>query len=176
MLLERSGHDVIAVADGAALVDACQAHLVDLIITDISMPRMDGLEAAETICERRPLPVILMSGSPMPDVLDRAQSIHAFGYLVKPIEEADIIPAIEMAMGRFEEIQELLQKTETLRQELSDRKLIERAKGILMRQAGLDEAAAFQRLQNIARNKRKKLVEIAEMIVTAREAAKSLHD
>ncbi len=106
----------------------------------------------------------------MPDYIDRAQSMHVFSYLVKPINEADIIPAIEMAMGRFEEIQVLLQERESLRQAFNDRKMVERAKGILMRQTGLDEAAAFQRLQNIARSKRKKLVDIAEMLITAQEA------
>jgi two-component system, response regulator PdtaR len=138
-----------------------------------SMPNMDGLEAVKTICKRRPVPVIIGSGTPWSDFLDRAQEVHAYGYLAKPINEADIIPAIELAMGRFEESQALLQERETLRQTLIDRKVVERAKGILMRQTGLDEVTAFRRLQAIARNKRKKLVEIAEMILTAQEAVAS---
>jgi len=172
-LLLRSGHDVIAVSDGTELVDVCQSQTIDLIITDIFMPKMDGLEAVETIYKHRPVPVVIVSGTPASDFLDRAQGIHAYGCLVKPINEADIIPAIELAMGRFEENQVLLHERETLRQSLADRKLVERAKGVLMRQTGLDEAAAFQRLQIIARNKRRKLVEIAEMILTAQEAVSS---
>ena len=172
-LLERSGHHVINVPDEGILVDLCQSQRVDLVIVDIDLSRTDPVVMAEKIIQRQPIPVIVTSTSALPQFLDRAQSLHGFSYHVKPINEADILPAIEMAIGRFKEIQELRQENDALRQNLRDRKTVERAKGIVMRNAGLDEAAAFQRLQSIARNKRLKLVDVAEMIVTVQEAVKS---
>ena len=169
--LSRLGHQVIAVAeDGRELVDQCRALTPDLVITDIKMPDMDGIDAAAQIYKDRPVPVILVSAYHDAALIERAEADHVMGYLVKPIKQADLVPAIAIAMRRFEQFQELRQEATDLRQALADRKVIEQAKGILMKKAKLDEAEAFRRLQKLASEKNRKLVEIASMILTAEEA------
>lgn len=165
------GHTVVAVvSSGAELVAACEQHRPDLVISDIKMPGMDGLEAAREIYQRWPIPVIIVTAHHDPELIERASRYHVMAYLVKPFKETDIEPAITIARGRFEEYQTLTAEAADLRQALADRKTIERAKGLLMKNAGLDEPSAFRRLQKLASEKNKRLVDIAEMIVTADEA------
>lgn len=167
------GHKVVAVVgNGRELVEACAKQRPDLVISDIKMPDMDGLEAAREIYQRWPIPVIIVSGHHDPELIERASRYHVMAYLVKPIKETDIEPAITIAVRRFEEFQTLSNEAADLRQALADRKIIERAKGVLMRNGQMDEATAFRRLQKIASDKNRKLVEIAEMILTADEAMK----
>ncbi len=169
--LSRMGHQVVAVAqNGRELVEQCRALGPDLVITDIKMPDLDGIDAARQIYEDRPVPVILVSAYHDATLIERAEADHVIGYLVKPIKQADLVPAIAIAMRRFEQFQALRQEATDLRQALADRKLIEQAKGILMKKAKLDEAEAFRRLQKLASDKNRKLVEIASMILTAEEA------
>ena len=111
-----------------------------------------------------------MSAYHDPELIRRAEADHVLAYLVKPIKQADLEPAIAIAMRRFEQFQALRKEAADLRQALEDRKMIEKAKGILMKKAGLDEADAFRRLQKLASDKNQKLVEIARMILTAEEA------
>jgi response regulator NasT len=165
------GHEVVGVAGtGRQLLEQCQAAHPDLIITDIRMPDMDGIEAAELASRDHPVPVILVSAYHDDELATRAEHGHVLAYLVKPIKQADLEPAIGIAMRRFEQLQSLQQEAQDLRQALEDRKLIERAKGILMKRGGLDEAEAFRRLQRLASDKNRKLVEVAQMILTAEEA------
>lgn len=170
-ILPLLGHEVVAAAaTGRELADVCGQVDPDLVITDIRMPDMDGIDAATRICEARPVPVILVSAYHDSELVERAGSEHILGYLVKPIKQADLEPAIGIACRRFAQFEELRREAADLRQALEDRKLIERAKGILMRRAQLDEAAAFQRLQRLASQNNRKLVQVAEMILTAEEA------
>jgi AmiR/NasT family two-component response regulator len=141
-----------------------------MIITDIRLPDMDGMEAAAKIYAEDPLPIIVITAFHDPALIERAERNHVLAYLVKPIKQQDLEPAIAIAMSRFQEFRALRQETESLRQALEDRKLIERAKGIIMKRAQLDEAEAFRRLQKLARDKNLKLVEIARIVVTAEEA------
>jgi response regulator NasT len=104
------------------------------------------------------------------ELIARAEADHIMGYLVKPIKQADLQPAIALAMRRFEQFQALRQEASDLRQALEDRKVIERAKGILMKKANLDEQDAFRRMQKLASEKNRKLIEIAQIILTAEEA------
>lgn len=172
--LSEMGHAVVAVAEnGAQLVRECKSLKPDLAITDIMMPDMDGLDAAKQIYEDRPIPIILVSGYHDPEFIARASQRHILGYLVKPLKPADLLPAISVAMRRFEEFSSLKKEASDLRQALEDRKTIERAKGLIMKQSGLDEPAAFQRLQKLARSNQKKLVEVAAMIIVTSEAMKS---
>ncbi len=134
------------------------------------MPDMDGIEAAVEICRGEPIPVILVSAYHDPELFERARGEHVLAYLVKPIKQADLEAAIAIAMQRFEEFQALRKEAGELRQALEDRKLIERAKGVLMKKAGLDEEEAFRRLQKLARDHNQKLVEVARMILRAEEA------
>ena len=134
------------------------------------MPDMDGIDAAAQIYRNAPVPVILVSAYHDPEFIRRAEADHILAYLVKPIKQADLEPAIGIAMRRFEQFQALRKETSDLKQALEDRKVIEKAKGILMKKAGLDEHDAFRRLQKLASDKNRKLIEIAQMILTAEEA------
>jgi response regulator NasT len=170
-MLVQLGHQVVTAATtGRELVQGCRAARPDLVITDIKMPEMDGIEAATQISREGPLPVILVSAYHDTDLIGRAEADHIMAYLVKPIKQADLETAIAIALRRFEQFQQLRREAADLRQALADRKLIERAKGILMKKLGLDEDEAFRRMQKLASEKNRKLVEIAEAILTAEEA------
>jgi response regulator NasT len=170
-ILPVLGHEVVAAASsGRALVESCRALKPDLVITDIKMPDMDGIDAAAQIYRDGPVPVILVSAYHDPEFIRRAEADHVLAYLVKPIKQADLEPAIALAVRRFEQFQALRAEAAGLKQALEDRKVIERAKGVLMRKANLGEADAFRRLQKLASDKNRKLVEIAQMILTAEEA------
>lgn len=169
--LTRLGHQVVAVAEnGRDLIDSCRQTRPQLVITDIKMPDMDGIDAAIQIYRERPVPVILVSAFHDPGLIERAEADHILGYLVKPIKQADLEPAIVLAMRRFEQFEELRREAADLRQALEDRKTIERAKGVLMQRGPLNEQDAFRRLQRLASEKSRKLVEIAQMILVAEEA------
>jgi response regulator NasT len=170
-ILPRLGHQVVGVAcNGRELVEQCRTIEPDLVITDIKMPEMDGIDAAKLISREGPVPVILVSAYHDPELIARAEEDHILAYLIKPIKQANLEPAIGLAMRRFEQFQALRQETVDLRQALEDRKLIERAKGILMKKTKLDEQGAFRRLQKLASDKNLKLAELGRMIVTAEEA------
>ncbi len=170
-ILPLLGHQVVGVArTGRELVELCMATHPDLVITDIKMPDMDGIDAAAQIYRQAAVPVILVSAYHDPEFIRRAEADHIMAYLVKPIKQADLEPAIGIAMRRFEQFQALRKETADLKQALEDRKVIEKAKGILMKKAGLDEHDAFRRLQKLASDKNRKLIEIAQMILTAEEA------
>lgn len=169
--LHRMGHLMVSAArNGRELVEQCRQHEPDLVICDIKMPDMDGIEAAEEIYRSRAIPVILVSAFHDDELIRRASGKHVLAYLVKPIKDTDLGPAITVAMDRFREFQTLRNEASDLRQALEDRKTIERAKGILMKRTGLAEPDAFRRLQKVASSKSQKLIEIARTIVTAEEA------
>jgi response regulator NasT len=170
-ILPRLGHRVVVVAStGAELVEAVKQSRPDLVITDIKMPDLDGLEAAARLCEIAPMPVILVSAYHDPELIRRAEADHVMAYLIKPIKQADLEPAISLAMRRFEQMEQLRQEAADLRQALDDRKLVERAKGAIMKRSGLNEPDAFRRLQKMASDRNIKLVEAARMIIAAEEA------
>jgi response regulator NasT len=161
---------VCAVENGRELVEQCRQLRPDLVISDIKMPEMDGIDVAEVLAREEPLPVILVSAYHDPELIARAEGDHVLGYLVKPIKQADLEPVIALTMRRFEQMQILKQEAADLRQALEDRKVIERAKGILMKKTGLDEQAAFRRLQKLASERNLKLIAVAHSIVLAEEA------
>lgn len=164
------GYHVLSPAStGRELVAICRQHRPDLVITDICMPDLDGLDAAEQIYGIEPVPIIIVSAFHDPDMIARAEKKHILAYLVKPIKQQDLEPAITIALTRFQEFREMRQETDNLRQALEDRKVIERAKGIIMKQGKIDEGEAFRRLQKLARDKNRKLVEIAHMILSVEE-------
>ncbi len=170
-ILPLLGHQVVAVAEtGRELVDLCATTKPDLVITDIKMPDMDGIDAAAQIYCKVAIPVILVSAYHDPEFIRRAEADHIMAYLVKPIKQADLEPAIGIAMRRFDQFQALRKETSDLKQALEDRKTIEKAKGIMMKKTGLDEHDAFRRLQRLASDKNRKLIEIAQIILTAEEA------
>jgi len=167
-VLSGLGHEVVGAAEnGRQLVDECCQWQPDLVITDIKMPDMDGIEAARQIYEKQPLPIILVSGFHDAELVERAAAEHILAYLLKPVRMDSLKIQIAIAMRRFEEFAVLRMEADHYRQTLQDRKIIERAKGIIMKKTGLEEHDAFHRLQNLANEKNKKLVEVAQMIVTA---------
>jgi len=168
--LAALGHELVAVAKtGRELVEACRTHSPNLVISDIRMEDMDGITAAQEICRAEATPIIFVSGYYDSELIERAQADYVLGYLVKPVRKADLETAIAIAMRRFEEYQILRMEADHYRQTLVNRKIIERAKGILMKKAAINEGDAFARLQNLATQKDRKLVDIAQMIVTAEE-------
>jgi response regulator NasT len=165
------GHEVAFLASsGTNLVRECGATRPDLVITDIRMPDMDGLDAAKSIYHDVPTPIILLSGFTDRELIERAQENQVLAYLVKPIGQPQLEAAIVLVMRRFCELRALEEEATDLRQALADRKMIERAKGLVMKHWNVDEPEAFRRLQKLASSKNKKLIEIAEMILTAAEA------
>jgi two-component system, response regulator PdtaR len=174
-VLPRLGHTVVGAArDGRELVELCRTTEPDLVITDIKMPQVDGIDAAIQIYQDRPIPVILISAHQDASLIERADMDHIMAYLVKPIKQGDLAPSIAIAVRRFEQFKTMRQEAADLRQALADRKVIEKAKGILMKKGSLDESEAFRRLQKLASDKNRKLVEIATMLLTAEEAFQSL--
>ncbi|MAG92135.1 MAG: response regulator [Planctomycetaceae bacterium] len=170
-MLVRLGHEVVGVAEnGVELVALCHDTRPDLVLTDIEMPEMDGLTAVSEICAERSVPVILVTAHHQDSFVERARREHVLAYLVKPIKASDLSPAIALAMQRFEELQTLQKEADGLRQALDDRKLIERAKGILMMRAQIDEPTAFRRLQKLSNERNVKLIEIARNIIDAEKA------
>ncbi|MCG3149184.1 MAG: putative transcriptional regulatory protein pdtaR [Verrucomicrobiae bacterium] len=169
-ILTVMGHSVVGEAgDGEQAVALANDLHPDLCILDIRMPKMEGIEAAKHIQAHRPTPVIIVSAHTETGLGSEAAAAGAHAYLVKPFAENQLKPAIELALTTFEKSQELTEKLQQANEALESRKVVERAKGILMRQTGLDEEAAYLRLQKTARNENRKLIEVARAIILAEQ-------
>jgi response regulator NasT len=168
--VEHMGHQVVAESeDGRKLADLCKAARPDMVLADIKMPGLDGLDLAREINRDRPTPVILISGHHEDEVLSRLGIDSVMGYLIKPIKEADLKVAITVARSRFQQYMLVSKEAADLRQALEDRKITERAKGILMRRLRLDEEEAFRRLRKFSSDNNRKLSDIAQRVVGADE-------
>jgi response regulator NasT len=172
--LTGAGHDVIVETSSTQeLVERCAANAaegVELVIVDIKMEGISGIEATEAVLGNRNVPVIIVSDFADDQLIEQAVAHRASAYLLKPIRSGELEAAIQMAVQRFEELQTSHMETESMRQALEDRKVVERAKGVLMRQRALDEFSAFEYLQQLARKHRLKLVEVAKSINLADQA------
>lgn len=165
-LLTSLGYDVVGeAADGRTAVELARKLKPDLIILDIKMPEIDGIYAAEILYRERLAPVVLLTAYSERELVDRARRAGVAGYLVKPFRESEIMPVIELAVARFQEKQQLERQVDELQDALEARKLIERAKGILMQVHGLTEAEAFQRMRRLSMDSRKPMREIAQAIL-----------
>jgi AmiR/NasT family two-component response regulator len=174
-VLPRLGYEVTAsAANGKQLAEQVRRQRPDLVVTDIKMPDMDGIELAQEINRHAQVPVILLSAHHDADLVSRASADHIMAYLVKPINEADLKTAIPIAMLRFRHFQALAEEAASLRQALEDRKLIEKAKGILMRRLRVDEEDAFRRLRMLASSQNRKLIEVGREIAEADEVFRRL--
>jgi response regulator NasT len=168
-VLTQMGHQIVAeAATGRELVERAREAKPDLVITDIRMPDMDGLEAAAAVNRERQVPVVLVTAHPESDFLAHGGG-HVMAYLSKPIKPVDLLAAIQLAVLRFEQFQQLTKEAASLRQALEDRKVIERAKGIVMKRLKVDEEDAFRRLRKMAGDHNRKLIEVATQVVTADE-------
>ncbi|HMO56393.1 MAG TPA: response regulator [Roseiflexaceae bacterium] len=168
--LKGLGYDVIGIArSGTEAIDLAQRMGPDLIIMDIRMPELEGTEAAARINQQRPTPIVMLTAYTDRDTIRKAEAAGALGYMVKPVNEAELSPAINIALARFRELQALRAQVHELEESLEARKLIERAKGILMQRLGLSERDAYERLRQRARDKRAKMKDIAQAIIEAEE-------
>lgn len=149
-MLQEMGHVVLAAANGREALQMARRHRPDLAILDIKMPFTDGLQAARTLARTQPLPILLLTAYSEQDLIEKASDLPIHGYLIKPIQPAELAAAIAVARKRFEESQDLAQRTARLEESLETRKLIDRAKGKLMA-TGLGEEEAYRTLQQRAR-------------------------
>jgi len=173
-VLTGLGHEVVGEAgDGAPAVALVQDLKPDLVFLDLRMPGVDGLAAARAIQVRRPTPVIMISAYTETGLGSEAAGAGAHGYIVKPFSAEQIKPAIELALASFARSRAMESKLTQAQEALEARKLIERAKGILMKQTGLDEEAAYLKLQKTARNENRKLVDVARAVITAEQLRRS---
>jgi AmiR/NasT family two-component response regulator len=165
-LLERAGFEVCAEArDGEEAIELARSELPDLAIMDVKMPRVDGIEAARRILDERPIPIVMLTAYGQEELVSRAVEAGVFGYLVKPFREQDLLPAIAAARARHEELQALREEAESLTEALAARKVIERAKGLLMEKEQLSEDEAFARLRKASQVSQRPLKVIAEAVV-----------
>ena len=170
-MLTNLGYLVVGeVGDGQSAVNVARELKPDVVIMDIKMPDLDGIEAAKILTQEKVAPVLLLTAYSQRDLIDRAKEAGVVGYLVKPFREQEIVPAIEIALERFKEFRELEKEVGNLRETLETRKIVDRAKGVLMDQQGLTEAEAFRKIQKMSMNTRKPMKEIAEAIILAQEA------
>ena len=171
-LLERAGYDVVAEArDGEEAVELARLHEPDLALMDVKMPRLDGIEAARRMLEERPIPIVMLTAFDQRELVERAAEAGVYGYLVKPFREQDVVPAIELAKARYEELIAVRADADSLSQALADRKVIERAKGLLMEREKLSEADAFARLRKASQVSGRPLRVIADAVIATFDAA-----
>ncbi len=164
-LLEASGLEVCGEArDGLEAVELASSLRPDLIVMDVRMPRLDGIEAARQILAQRSLPIVMLTGFGQDDVVERAVEAGVFGFLAKPFHEDDLVSALRMAAARHAEFAELKLQTLSLYEALEARKVIERAKGILMVKEGISEEEAFNRLRRASQNSGRSMKIIAEAL------------
>jgi AmiR/NasT family two-component response regulator len=165
-LLERSGFEVCAEArDGEEAVELARSEQPDVAIMDVKMPKLDGIEAARRILDERPIPIVMLTAYGQQELVSRAVEAGVFGYLVKPFREQDLLPAIETARARHDELAALREEAESLTEALAARKAIERAKGLLMEKEGLSEQDAFARLRKASQVSGRPLRVVAEAVV-----------
>lgn len=167
-MLEEAGHEVVGESfNGAKAVELTRRLRPDLVIMDIKMPEMDGITASRIITDEKLAPVILLTAFSQKEIVAKAKDSGVLAYLVKPIKQSSLFPAIEIAMSRFEEIKQLESDLDNVKNSLEMRKILDRAKGILMDAYDLSESEAYRRIQKYSMVKRKTIKEVAESIIRA---------
>jgi response regulator NasT len=159
---------VIAEDEALIRMDLAEEHRPDLVVLDVKMPRLDGISAAQRIAEQRIAPVVILTAFSQRDLVDRARDAGAMAYLVKPFTKSDLVPAIEMAVSRFSELQMLESEVADLTERLETRKAVERAKSVLQAQLALSEPDAFRWIQRTAMDLRLSMRQVAEGVITHR--------
>ncbi len=173
-MLEEEGYVVIGeAADGETAITLTQSLRPDLVILDVKMPVLDGISAAERIAADHLAPVVILTAFSQRELVERARDAGAMAYLVKPFTKADLVPAIEIAVSRFQEISALESEVGTLRDRLEVRKLLDRAKGLLQAQRGITEAEAFRWIQKTSMDRRVTMRAVSEELLAAAAAAEA---
>ncbi|MFN3698953.1 MAG: ANTAR domain-containing response regulator [Dictyoglomus sp.] len=169
-LLESQGYEVVGeAADGQTAIEIARKLKPDVIIMDIRMPNLDGIEAAKILTQEDIAPIIFLTAYSDKELVEKAKEVGVIAYIVKPFKESDLFPAIEIAIARFKEFQLLRKEVANLKDALETRKLVDRAKGLLMDREGLKEHEAFRLIQKASMDKRKPMKEIAQAIILAYE-------
>jgi two-component system, response regulator PdtaR len=164
LLLE--GYDVVAEAsNGETAIEQALLHRPDLIIMDVKMPKMDGLTASRIIYQKTHIPILVLTAYNQSQLIDDAKAAGIISYLVKPVTESDLVPAIEMALAQAARLKRLADEKDKLESQLKERKFVERAKGLLMSREGLSESQAYQRIRRQAMNQQTTVAAIAAIIV-----------
>jgi response regulator NasT len=175
-LLTRLGHRAVAAAAGRELVELCRADPPDLVLAEVELPQLDGIQAAEAICLHREVPVIVVSGRADAEVVRRTVVDHIMAYLIKPVTEAKLNAAIHVAVARFRQYLRVRREAEGLWQALADRKVVEAAKGVLIRRLGVYEEEAYRRLSKRASDTGRKLVGVAREVLEAEEVFRGMDE
>jgi two-component system, response regulator PdtaR len=164
--LEEEGYEVVGeTGRGDQAVELVRSLRPDVAVLDVKMPGLDGIEAARIIASERLCATMILTAFSQRDVVEQARDAGALAYLVKPFQKTDLVPAIELAIGRFRELQALAGEVDSLQEQLDTRKIVDRAKGVLMDAHGLSEQAAFDFLQKRAMNERARMRDIAERVL-----------
>ena len=165
-MLTEEGYDVVGQAgDGETAVQLAEELRPDLVILDVKMPILDGIAAAERIAGQRIAPVVILTAFSQRDLVERARDAGAMAYLVKPFSQTDLVPAIEMAVSRFDEVTVLEREVADLQESLATRKAVDRAKSVLQAQLALSEPEAFRWIQKTAMDLRLSMRQVAEGVV-----------
>jgi two-component system, response regulator PdtaR len=166
-ILREAGYDVVGEAgDGESAVRLVEELQPDLVVMDVKMPVLDGISAAERIGRARLAPVVLLTAFSQRELVDRARDAGAMAYVVKPFTSADLLPAVEIAVSRFQEITELEEEVSDLTERFETRKRVERAKGLLMTRMGLSEPEAFRWIQKTSMDRRLTMREVADAVLS----------
>lgn len=167
--LQEEGYEIVGdVGRGDKAVAMVRDLKPDVAIFDIKMPGMSGLEAAKIVSEEKICPVVMLTAFSQREVIEQARDAGALAYLVKPFQKADLVPAIELAIGRFAELRALSDEVAVLGNQLQIRKTLDRAKGVLIDKYGMSEAESFSFIQSLAMSERKKMGDIAEQIIAGK--------
>ena len=151
--------------DGVSVINLARELRHDLIVMDIKMPKLDGIQAAKVLTEERIAPVLLLTAYSDRELVDRAREAGVVNYLVKPFRDTELLPAIEIALARYAEFREMDKQLSDFKEALETRKLVDRAKGVLMDTQGLKEQEAFRKIQQLSMNSRKSMREVAQAIL-----------
>ena len=165
--LEEEGYEVVAdTGRGDTAIELVRQHQPDVAIFDIKMPGMDGLDAARVVSSEKICPVVMLTAFSQREVIEQARDAGALAYLVKPFQKTDLVPAIELAIGRFLEMKTLSGERDALDEQLELRKLLDRAKGLLIDQHSLTEQVAFDFIQKMAMSKRMRMRDVAVAVLS----------
>jgi response regulator NasT len=175
-ILEDAGYQVVAAPDGRTAVKLARQTGPDLVILDIKMPNLDGLEAARRIYDHRPVPIIILTAYGDQELVKEAADLPIMAYLIKPVNERELLATAEVVTTRFDEQQQVIQHAAQLENQLAARKLIEQAKGLLMKRDSLSEEEAYRRIQRQARQERRPMQQVAKEILRQRPTRSSGSD
>ena len=165
-IIESCGHEVVAEGtNGVEALALCKKHKPDIILMDVKMPELDGIEAARQIGFHHEAPVVLLTSYSQQDLIDKARDSGVYGYLIKPVREEQLVPSLEMALGRYKSDAQLREKMAELEQSLEDRKIIQKGTGILMELYSISEVEAYNRIRTLSMNKQISIIETCNLII-----------